>query len=147
MGFYSKRANNAFHRSQPKETEDDSGNHVVCIIKWLLQVHAVKLKKYAKLLLHGDSPYLQTAHTSRVSPKFLNVLKCDTSTSYGADHRTPLLLYRAIPLYRLIEARLHIFCVQLRESSKKTVNAVYHAALRIVTGAFRSSPKSSLLSG
>ena len=68
-GFYSKRAKTHCHLSLPNETEDDSGNHVGCITKWLLTAYVVKLgKKYANPLLHGDGPYLQAADTSRISP-------------------------------------------------------------------------------
>ena len=75
--------------------------------------------------------------------KSLNVLKCVARTSYGADRRTLLLLYRSI-----VRSKLDYACFvydSASESSKKVLDAVHHAALRIVTGAFRTSPKCSLL--
>ena len=73
----------------------------------------------------------------------LNVLKCVSRTSYGADRSTLLLLYRSIT-----RSKLDYACFVYDgagESSKRSLDTVHHASLRVVTGAFRTSPASSLL--
>ena len=60
-GFYSKRAKTHCHLSLPNETEDDSGNHVGCITKWLLTAYVVKFEKKNTQTLF----YTAMAHTSR----------------------------------------------------------------------------------
>ena len=75
--------------------------------------------------------------------KSLSLLKCVARTSYGADRCTLLLLYRSI-----VRSKLDYACFvydSASESSKRTLDSVHHAALRIATGAFRTSPKASLL--
>ncbi|XP_043237640.1 uncharacterized protein LOC122389551 [Amphibalanus amphitrite] len=75
--------------------------------------------------------------------KSLNVLKCVARTSYGADRRTLLLLYRSIVRSKLDYASFVYDSAS--QSSKKVLDAVHHAAIRVATGAFRTSPSSSLL--
>ena len=75
--------------------------------------------------------------------KSLNVLKCVSRTSYGADRKTLLLLYRSI-----VRSKLDYACFVYdgaSESSKSSLDSVHHASLRVATGAFRTSPNSSLL--
>ena len=75
--------------------------------------------------------------------KSLNVLKCVSRTSYGADRSTLLLLYRAI-----IRSKLDYACFiydSAVESSKRSLDTIHHTALRVATGAFRTSPTASLL--
>ena len=75
--------------------------------------------------------------------KSLNVLKCVSRTSYGADRNTLLTLYRST-----IRSKLDYACFvydSAPESSKRTLDTVHHSSLRIATGAFRTSPSSSLL--
>ena len=73
----------------------------------------------------------------------LNVLKCVSRTSYGADRNTLLLLYRS-----LIRSKLDYACFVYdgaSDSNKGTLNTIHHSSLRVVTGAFRTSPVPSLL--
>ena len=75
--------------------------------------------------------------------KALNILKCVSRTSYGADRKTLLLLYRS-----LIRSKLDYACVAYDAaclSSKRSLDVIHHAALRIATGAFRTSPIASVL--
>ena len=75
--------------------------------------------------------------------KSLNVLKCVSRTSYGADRRTLLLLYRSI-----VRSKLDYACFVYdgaSTSSKRVLDTIHHASLRVVTGAFRTSPALSLL--
>ena len=75
--------------------------------------------------------------------KALNLLKCVARTSYGADRATLLLLYRS-----LIRSKLDYACIIYNSacaSHKRILDTVHHTALRVVTGAFRTSPISSIL--
>ena len=73
----------------------------------------------------------------------LNVLKCVSRTSYGADRRTLMMLYRSLIRSKLDYACFVYDCAS--EASKRTLDTVHHTSLRIATGAFRTSPTSSLL--
>ena len=75
--------------------------------------------------------------------KALSVLKCVARTSYGADRSTLLLLYRSVIRSKLDYACFVYDCAS--ESNKRLLDTVHHAALRVATGAFRTSPKHSLL--
>ena len=75
--------------------------------------------------------------------KSLNILKCVSRTSYGADRQTLLMLYRS-----LIRSKLDYACFaydSASPSNKKMLDTIHHTAVRIVTGAFRTSPVASLL--
>ena len=75
--------------------------------------------------------------------KVMNVLKCVSRTSYGADRSTLLLLYRT-----LMRSKLDYACFiydSVCESTKKSLDTIHHTSLRVATGAFRTSPTSSLL--
>ena len=72
----------------------------------------------------------------------LNLLKVLTSTSWGADRQVMFQLYKTLVLPKLMygspvygsAAPCHL----------KKLDAVHHAAIRICTGAFRTSPVESL---
>ena len=75
--------------------------------------------------------------------KAMNILKCVSRTTYGSDRATLLLLYRS-----LIRSRLDYACIVYDSACatyKRTLDTVHNAALRLVTGAFRTSPVSSIL--
>ena len=75
--------------------------------------------------------------------KVLNLLKCVSRTTYGSDRATLLMLYRS-----LLRSKLDYACVvydSACESSKKMLDTIHNAALRAVTGAFRTSPTRSIL--
>ena len=73
----------------------------------------------------------------------LNVLKCVARTSYGADRSTLLLLYRSLIRSKLDYASF-VYDSSC-QSNKKPLDTIHHAAIRIVTGAFRTTPIESLL--
>ena len=73
----------------------------------------------------------------------LNVLKCVSRTTYGSDRLTLLLLYRSLLRSKLDYASVVYDSACM--SSKRTLDTIHNAALRIVTGAFRTSPTSSIL--
>ena len=71
------------------------------------------------------------------------MLKCVSRTSYGADRNTLLLLYRS-----LVRSRMDYACFiydSTYESTKRVLDSVHHSAIRIATGAFRTTPIASLL--
>ncbi|GFX02210.1 uncharacterized protein TNCV_137861 [Trichonephila clavipes] len=72
----------------------------------------------------------------------LNILKVLSNTLWGADRVSLLRVYQA-----LILSRLDYGCVvygSARASVLKRLDTVYHSALRICSGAFRTSPVTSL---
>ncbi|GFW50017.1 putative RNA-directed DNA polymerase from transposon X-element [Trichonephila clavipes] len=72
----------------------------------------------------------------------LNILKVLSNTLWGADRVSLLRLYQA-----LILSRLHYGCVEYssaRASVLKRLDSVHHSALRICSGAFRTSAVTSL---
>ena len=85
-------------------------------------------------------PHLLALKTK--SMKALNILKCLSGTSWGADRQSLLLLYRSI-----IRSKIDYGCVVYQAATKTNLlllDPVHHLALRLCTGAFRSSPKLSL---
>ncbi|GBN73106.1 hypothetical protein AVEN_189696-1 [Araneus ventricosus] len=72
----------------------------------------------------------------------LNILRVLSTTAWGADRPSVLRIYRAIIL-----SKIDYGCV-IYGSSRKTVlqrlDPVHHTALRICSGAFRTSPVKSL---
>lgn len=72
----------------------------------------------------------------------LQVIKSVSHRTWGADRETMLRIYRAI-----VRAKLDYGCVvyqSANQSALKKVDPVHNAAIRLCTGAFRSSPISSL---
>lgn len=74
--------------------------------------------------------------------KALNILKCLSNTKWGGDRTTLLRLYRSI-----IRSKIDYGCFVYWTASKnqlQRLDPVHNAAIRICTGAFRSSPVVSL---
>ena len=74
--------------------------------------------------------------------KALDILKCLANTNWGSDRTTMLRLYRA-----LIRSKLDYGCFiynSAKESTLKLLDPVHNAAIRLCTGAYRSSPVESL---
>jgi hypothetical protein len=74
--------------------------------------------------------------------KALNILKCLSSTDWGADSTVLLNLYRS-----LIRSKLDYGCIvygSARPSYIKLLDTVHHQGLRLSLGAFRTSPRESL---
>lgn len=93
-----------------------------------------------------DKRLTYTAHIKNLRDKCsksLNVLKCVSRTSYGADRKTLLNLYRS-----LIRSKMDYACFvydAASDSAKRCLDTVHHCAIRVATGAFRTTPTSSLL--
>ena len=86
-------------------------------------------------------PHLKSLKASCM--KALNLLRVLAHTSWGADCRTLLHLFRALVSSKLSYGS-EVYSSGT-ESRLKTLDAVHHAGLRLATGAFRSSPIPSLL--
>uniref|UniRef100_A0A2P2I6W7 RNA-directed DNA polymerase from mobile element jockey-like n=1 Tax=Hirondellea gigas TaxID=1518452 RepID=A0A2P2I6W7_9CRUS len=72
----------------------------------------------------------------------LNVVKCISRQSWGADRVTMFRIYRAI-----VRSKINYGCVIYMSANDKglrALNPVHNAAIRLCTGAFRSSPVISL---
>ena len=75
--------------------------------------------------------------------KTLEILKALSHTSWGADRKHMLMLYKS-----LIASKLAYGCEiysSAKDSKLKTLNSVHNAGIRIASGAFKSSPISSLM--
>ncbi|GFT57957.1 probable RNA-directed DNA polymerase from transposon X-element [Trichonephila clavipes] len=78
----------------------------------------------------------------RCDHRSLNILKVLSNTLWGADRVSLLRVYQA-----LILSRLDYGCVvygSARASVLKRLDTIHHSALRICSGAFRTSPVTSL---
>ena len=107
----------------------------------------IPVRPEAKFLgIMMDSRLTYKLHLKQLRDKCtraLNVMKCAARTSYGADRSTLMLLYRS-----LIRSRLDYGCFiydNTSDSIKRTLDTVHHSAIRIATGAFRTTPVASLL--
>ncbi|GFT03523.1 probable RNA-directed DNA polymerase from transposon X-element [Trichonephila clavipes] len=81
-------------------------------------------------------------HLRKRCEKSLNLLKVLSNTSWGADRTSLLRVYQAIVL-----SRIDYGCVvygSACNSTLKKLDPVHHMALRICSGAFRTSPMQSL---
>ena len=75
--------------------------------------------------------------------KSLTLLKCLSKQSWGADRKSMLKIYRATTRAQL-DYGCEVYASAPRSYLKK-LNAIHHQAIRLCTGAFRSSPTPSLL--
>jgi len=101
------------------------------------QVKFLGLMFDSKLTFLPHIKFLKTKCT-----KALNLLRVVAHTSWGADQQTLLLLYRS-----LIRSKLDYGCIvygSTRSSYLRMLDPVQNQALRLCTGAFRTSPSSSL---
>ncbi|GFV53315.1 putative RNA-directed DNA polymerase from transposon X-element [Trichonephila clavipes] len=81
-------------------------------------------------------------HLRKKCEKSLNLLKVLSNTSWGADRTSLLRVYQAIVL-----SRIDYGCVAYGSACNSTLqklDPVHHMALRICSGAFRTSPVQSL---
>ena len=78
----------------------------------------------------------------RKCTRSLDIMKCLSRLSWGADRATLLRIYRAI-----IRSQLDYGCqlyVSATHTSLKMLDPIHHQGLRLATGAFRTSPMESL---
>jgi len=86
----------------------------------------------------------QVLSVTRRCLQSLNLLRCLTHLRWGADRTQMLRLYRSL-IRSKMDYGCHIYASAPKRILKK-IDSVHHAAIRICTGAFRSSPIPSLLS-
>ena len=106
-------------------------------------IKVVKEAKFLGLIFDQKLNFLSHLKYLKTScMKALNVLRVVSHTSWGADKRTLLRLYRA-----LIRSKLDYGCMvygSARPSYLKTLDPVHHQGLRLCLGAFRTTPIYSL---
>lgn len=81
-------------------------------------------------------------HLRNKCEKTLNLLKFLSNTAWGADRTSLLRIYRAV-----IRSKLDYGCAAYgaaRSSVLKKLDTIHHSALRVCSGAFRTSPVLSL---
>ena len=96
--------------------------------------------------LHFDQHLNWKIHIKQIkakSLKALNILKKLSHTTWGADRETLLKLYKATVL-PILEYGSQIYS-SASKSALKSLDPVHHLGLRLATGAFRSSPTSSVI--
>ena len=96
--------------------------------------------------LHFDQRLNWKVHVKQVKAKglkALNICKKLAHTTWGADRETMLKLYKATVL-PILEYGSQIYA-SASEPVLRTLDPVHHLGLRLATGAFRSSPTSSLI--
>ena len=116
-------------------------------IRLRLYGQIVPMKSEAKFLgVLYDSRLSYGSHIAQLREKCatrMNILKVTSRMSYGADRTTLLQLYHA-----LIRSVLDYACIvydgTLRDS-KRPLDSLHHACVRVATGAFRTSRRTSLL--
>ena len=95
--------------------------------------------------LHFDSKLTWNEHISRIAAdcnKRLNLIKTVTALKWGADQATSLKIYKTI-----IRSKMDYGCIVYNSASitnLKKLDIVVQQALRLITGAFKSSPNESL---
>ncbi|GBN26989.1 hypothetical protein AVEN_38262-1 [Araneus ventricosus] len=106
-------------------------------------IPVVSEEKFLGILL--DRKLTFRPHVSNLKKKCnksLDLLKVLSSKSWGADYDTLLKIYRALVLSKLD------YCSIVYGSAAKTVlqslDSVHHQGLRLISGAFRTSPVQSL---
>ena len=92
-----------------------------------------------------DSRLTYNTHTKQVQvrgQKRLNILRALSSTQWGGDRKTLLLLYKSL-IRSVLEYNSFIF-THIAATNQKRIETIQNSALRIVTGAFRTTLTNSL---
>ena len=109
------------------------------------EIPQVNSTKFLGLYLDPKLTYIPHLKYLRIKcMKTLNLLKCLSRLSWGADRVTLLRIYRA-----LIRSQLDYGCQIYNSASAtslKMLDPVHHQGLRLAIGAFRTSPMESLYS-
>ena len=103
-------------------------------------------KHHSFLGITLDSRLTYRLHTTQVKAKGqkrLNILRALSATQWGGDRKTLLLLYKSL-VRSVLEYNSCIF-THIAPSNQIRLETVQNTALRIVTGAFRTTPINSLL--
>ena len=109
-----------------------------------LNVPIVPTHKYLGMTL--DSKLSFGSHIDDIRNRCLrrlNILRCISGQKWGADRKTLLSLYTSL-IRSILEYNAFLFD-NINETRKASLEAVQNEAVRIITGAFRTSPVCSLL--
>ncbi|GFX53849.1 putative RNA-directed DNA polymerase from transposon BS [Trichonephila clavipes] len=108
-----------------------------------LQIPVVSEMRFLGVILDSKLTFLpHVLYLRKKCERSLNILKVLSNTLWGADRVSFLRVYQA-----LIRSRLDYGCVvygSARASVLKRLDTIHHSALRICSGAFRTSPVTSL---
>ena len=107
------------------------------------QLNAVTLARFLGLLL--DSKFNWKPHITDLRKRCLqtlNIVKILSNTSWGADRQSLLRIYRARVRSKLDYGSF--IYASASDSNLRPLDTVHHSGLRLVLGAFRTSPVLSL---
>ncbi|GFW74715.1 putative RNA-directed DNA polymerase from transposon X-element [Trichonephila clavipes] len=108
-----------------------------------IQIPVVSAVRFLGVIFDSKLTFLpHVLYLRKKCERSLNILKVLSNTLWGADRVSLLRVYHA-----LILSRLDYGCVvygSARVSVLKRLDTVHHSALRICSGAFRTSPVTSL---
>ena len=109
-----------------------------CTIPWVFSIKYLGVYLDQKLSWDEHINYL-----ANKAEKGLNVLRAVVSRSWGSDPKTSLIFYKSFT--RSILDVGSIFYGSASNTRLKKLDRIQYKALRLVTGAFRSSPIQALL--
>ena len=109
------------------------------------EITYVKEKKFSGVSF--DSKLSFSSHIAQLKvdcTSLLNLMRTVSSNAWGADQYTLMEIYRA-----LIESKLEYGCIiysTASETLRRGINSIANEALRIATGAFKTTPNESVYS-
>lgn len=114
-----------------------------------LSIHSELIPEFSAHTFLGitlDSKLSLQLHANRSKikgQKRLNILRAVSSTKWGGDRKTLTLLYNSV-IRSVLEYNSWLY-VHLAQSHQDSLEVVQNSALRLITGACKSTPISSLL--
>lgn len=113
----------------------------------LIHGNQIEFKSQVKLLgITFDEKLRWHPHITEISAKckaVLNIMRCTTGLTWGAERETLLRIYRALILSKIDYCS--VAYGSARHTALKPLEAIQNAAVRLCTGAFRTTPVESLL--
>jgi ribonuclease HI len=106
-------------------------------------INVVKEFKFLGVIFDSRLTFIpHVLHLRKKCQNSLNILRVLSNTNWGADRSSLIKIY-----YALIRSKLDYGCVvygSARKSVLQRLNIIHHSALRLCSGAFRTSPVESL---
>ncbi|GFW87125.1 putative RNA-directed DNA polymerase from transposon X-element [Trichonephila clavipes] len=129
---------NCVHFCRKRNLQPDPSIHIGNI-----HIPVVSAVRFLGVIIDSKLTFLpHVLYLRKKCERSLNILKVLSNTLWGADRVSLIRVYQA-----LILSRLDYGCVvygSARASVLKRLDTVHHSALRICSGAFRTSPVTSL---